>query len=69
MWTYARTHDLLLPEVTKGQIHGFTVGSLLTLAVFVASVGAAFFGLIAAAVCWVAMIPATRVALRRSQPS
>lgn len=66
MWTYARTHGLLLPEVSPGQIRGFTVGSLVTLAVFVVSVGAAFFGLLAAAICWLAMIPATRLALRRT---
>lgn len=69
MWTYARTHDLLTPGLRPEQIRGFTVGSLVTLAVFVVSVGAAFLGLLAAAICWVAMIPVTRVALQRSRSS
>lgn len=69
MWTYARTHDLLLPDVPAENVRGFTVGSLVALAAFVVSIGAAFFGLIAAAVCWVAMIPATRVFLRRYRAS
>ncbi|WP_395725920.1 TMEM175 family protein [Nakamurella sp.] len=66
MWTYARTHDLLRPDLTTEQVKGFTVGSLVAMAAFVVSIGAAFFGLIAAAICWVAMIPATRFALQRT---
>lgn len=64
MWTYARTHDLLLPALPPEQVRGFTVGSLVALAAFAAGIAAAFFGLVAAAVCWVAMIPATRIAVR-----
>lgn len=65
MWTYARTHGLLLPGLPPEQIRRFTIGSLVTLAVFVVSIAAAFLGLIAAAICWVAMMPATGLALRR----
>jgi hypothetical protein len=46
------------------QVRGSTIGSLVALAAFVVGIAAAFFGLVAAAICRVAMIPATRIALR-----
>lgn len=46
------------------QVRGSTIGSLVALAAFVVGIAAAFFGLVAAAICRVAKIPATRIALR-----
>ena len=68
MWLYARRHGLLVTGLDPARVHGFTVGSLTTLGVFVVAIGAAFFGLLAAGICWLAMIPATRILLRRTSP-
>ncbi len=69
MWLYARSHGLLAAHATAEQIRGFTIGSAVTVVLFVVGIGAAFFGLWAAAICWLALIPATRILLRRSLPA
>lgn len=65
MWQYACRRGLLLPDVTARQARGYTVGSLATLALFVVGIGAAFFGLAAAGICWLALVPVTRIAVNR----
>lgn len=42
--------------------------SLVSSVLFVVSTGAAFLGLIAAGICWLAMISATRIAPGRKAP-
>ena len=43
--------------------------SLITLGIFVLSIGAAFFGLMAAAVFWLVILPLGRILLRSRRPS
>jgi uncharacterized membrane protein len=65
-WLYALHFGGLLDETLDPHAtRQFTVRIMLTSALFLVSVGAAFFGLPAAIVFWLVLLPAARVVLAR----
>jgi uncharacterized membrane protein len=69
-WLYAlRFGNLVDERLDRRATDQVTVRSLATLAVFLVSVGAAFFGLGAALACWLVLLPVTRVLLARQASS
>ena len=64
-WLYVLRAGLVDRELDPRVARLFTARSLVTLAVFVASVGAAFLGLRAAIGFWLVLLPAARVLLAR----
>jgi len=66
-WLYAKTHGLLDPSLDEALIREITTRSFVTSAVFVVSIGAAFLGLLAAALCWMVLLPLVRNAVLRLQ--
>ena len=64
-WLYVLRAGLVDPELDPRVARLFTTRSLVTLAVFVASIGAAFLGLHAAILFWLVLLPAARVLLAR----
>jgi uncharacterized membrane protein len=64
-WLYVLRAGLVDQHLDPRVARLFTTRSLVTLAVFVASIGAAFLGLRAAILFWLALLPAARVLLAR----
>jgi uncharacterized membrane protein len=65
-WLYAYRRHLVDPELPARTVHQFTVRAFVTSAIFVLSVGAAFFGLAAAVLFWLVLLPAGRTLLVRA---
>jgi uncharacterized membrane protein len=63
MWIYAQRRGLLAPEGTDQEHRNFTARSIVTSAVFLCSVAAAFAGLAAAVLFWLVLLPAVRIGL------
>src|SRR3954452_745011 len=64
-WLYARNRRLVDATPGSGELKSFTTRAVVTSVVFLISIGAAFAGLMPAALCWLLMIPAARLAARR----
>jgi uncharacterized membrane protein len=60
-WLYAVGRRLTDPGLRPSQLRGFTARAVVTSAVFVLSIGAAFFGLLPAVLCWLVLIPLGRL--------
>ncbi len=69
VWFYARLAGLLRKDLTPAQVSSYAVGSGVTVAAFVVSIGAAFVSLTAAVVCWVVLIPLLRMGVNRLRRS
>ncbi|MGH3314635.1 MAG: TMEM175 family protein [Nocardioidaceae bacterium] len=66
-WLYAKSHGLVDPGLDAALTREMTTRSLVTSGVFVLSIGAAFFGLVAAVLCWMVLLPLVRNAVVRMQ--
>jgi uncharacterized membrane protein len=66
-WLYAKSHGLVDPSLDEALTREMTTRSLVTSGVFVLSIGAAFFGLVAAVLCWMVLLPLVRNAIVRMQ--
>jgi uncharacterized membrane protein len=66
-WLYAKSHGLVDPSLDAARTREMTTRSLVTSGVFVLSIGAAFFGLVAAVLCWMVLLPLVRNAVVRMQ--
>jgi uncharacterized membrane protein len=66
-WLYAMRHGLVDPTLDEAFTREMTTRSLVTSGVFVLSIGAAFFGLVAAVLCWMVLLPLVRNAIVRMQ--
>ncbi|MGV1037740.1 MAG: TMEM175 family protein [Candidatus Nanopelagicales bacterium] len=64
-WLYAVKRNLTESSLSQQEIREFTTRSIATTIVFLISVGLAFFGLWAAAVGWLILLPIARVGLGR----
>ena len=64
-WIYAVRRRLLNPAVPAAAVRAFTGRALATSAVFLLSVGAAFFGLPVAMLFWLVLLPLARLLLLR----
>lgn len=64
-WLYARNRRLVDATLGSGELKSFTMRAVVTSVVFLISIGAAFAGLLPAALCWLLMLPAARLAARR----
>ena len=68
-WQYAIRRRLVVEGFGPAMRQEVTRRSLITLGIFVLSIGAAFFGLMAAAVFWLVILPLARILLRSRRPS
>ena len=66
-WLYAKRQGLVDPSLDKALTREMTTRSLVTSGVFVLSIGAAFFGLVAAVLCWMVLLPLVRNVVVRMQ--
>jgi uncharacterized membrane protein len=66
-WLYAKRRGLVDPTLDEATTREMTTRSLVTSGVFVLSIGAAFFGLVAAVLCWMVLLPLVRKAVLRMQ--
>ena len=64
-WLYAVRRQLVDESLAADEQRTFTRRALATTAVFAASIGAAFLGLLVAVACWVVVLPAVRLAASR----
>jgi uncharacterized membrane protein len=70
MWMYAVRRGLVDESLDRSQVTGFTLRAVLTSAIFLLSIGAAFLGLLAAVTVWVVLPPVARaLAARRFRAS
>ncbi|MGY1696082.1 MULTISPECIES: TMEM175 family protein [unclassified Geodermatophilus] len=66
-WLYAARRGLLDPRLDDRSTAVITRRAFATTAVFAASVGAAFVGLVPAVCCWLVVLPVVRVLVGREQ--
>jgi len=65
-WLYALRHALVDGHADRDERMVLTVRSVITTSVFVVSIGAAFFGLVPTAICWLVLLPVARkIVVRR----
>ena len=70
MWIYAAGRGLVDRSLDRRQVSEFTLRAVITSAIFILSIAAAFLGLLAALTVWVALLPVARaLALRRYRAS
>jgi uncharacterized membrane protein len=62
-WLYAVRRNLIDEEMPASQIHALTLRALATSAIFLLSIGAAFFGLSVAVLFWLLLLPLARTLL------
>jgi hypothetical protein len=60
-WLYAVGRHLTDTALLRSQLREFTARAVVTSAAFLLSIGAAFFGLVPAALCWLLLLPLGRV--------
>jgi len=60
-WLYARRRRLVDPDLPSAAVRQFTARALVTSAIFLLSIGAAFLGLTAAVLFWLVLLPAGRI--------
>lgn len=68
MWIYAVRRRLVDESLDRSQVAGFTLGAVMTSAIFLFSIGAAFLGLLAAIIVWVVIPPVAHVLVRWRYP-
>jgi uncharacterized membrane protein len=68
-WLYAQRAGLVDERIGHARRLELTVRSFATTGVFVASIGAAFLGLLPAVLCWLVLLPLVREAAVRRQRS
>jgi uncharacterized membrane protein len=66
VWLYAVRRRLVDPDLPVAAGRQFTARAFLTSAIFLLSVGAAFFGLPVAVLFWVVLLPAGRMLIVRA---
>jgi predicted membrane protein len=69
MWVYAVRRGLVDDSLDDSQVAGFTLLAVMTSAIFLLSIGAAFLGLLAAVTVWVALPPFARLLAGRRYPT
>jgi TMEM175 potassium channel family protein len=60
-WLYAVRRHLTDPALESTELRQFTARALVTSAIFLLSIGAAFLGLLVAALFWLVLLPAGRI--------
>jgi uncharacterized membrane protein len=66
IWLYALRRHLIDPELPSSVVHQFTARALVTSAIFLLSVGAAFLGLQVAVLFWLVLLPLGRILIVRA---
>jgi uncharacterized membrane protein len=65
-WLYAVRRHLVDPDLPSRAVHQFAARAFLTSAIYLLSVGAAFFGLAAAVLLWLVLLPVGRILIVRA---
>ena len=61
MWLYARRRGLVSSTMSAADQRRFSMRAAVTSGIFVLSIGAAFFGLWSAMLCWLLLLPVARI--------